>query len=83
MLDGLEATRLLLKQLGHMTQLRRLKSTNVRDVDEKDLCKSVESMQLIEFLVVKTSDEDEVLCVDALPSTPPLLIKTVFPVGKL
>ncbi|KAM1789796.1 hypothetical protein ACFX12_033921 [Malus domestica] len=82
MLDGLEAACVLLKQLGHMTQLWRLKSTNVRDVDEKDLCKSVESMKLVEFSVVKTSDKDEVLCVDALPSTPPLL-KTIFPVGKL
>ncbi|KAM1092513.1 hypothetical protein ACFX19_020085 [Malus domestica] len=37
-LDGMEGGGMLIKQLGHMTQLTRLILTNVRDIDEEDLC---------------------------------------------
>ncbi|KAM1120620.1 disease resistance protein RPM1-like [Malus sylvestris] len=81
-LDGIEAGGELIKQLRHMTQLTRLSVSNVRGVDENDLCKSIESMRLLQFLGVKTSNEDEVLRLDAL-ATPPPLLKTLILTGKL
>ncbi|KAM2555423.1 hypothetical protein TB2_019430 [Malus domestica] len=48
-LDGMEGGGMLIKQLGHMTQLTRLILTNVRDIDEEDLCMSIERMKLLQL----------------------------------
>lgn len=81
-LDSIEVGSELIKQLQHMTQLTTLGLANVKESDEIDLCKTLESMKLIECLTVKTSSEDEVLRMDALLSAPPLL-KTLVLTGKL
>lgn len=81
-LDSIEVGSELIKQLQHMTQLTTLGLANVTEADEIDLCRSIESMTLIECLTVKTSSEDEVLRMDALLSAPPLL-KTLVLTGKL
>ncbi|KAM5562199.1 disease resistance protein RPM1-like [Rosa sericea] len=81
-LDSIEAGSELIKQLQHMTQLTTLGLANVKEADEIGLCKSIESMKLMECLTVKTSSEDEVLRMDALLSAPPLL-KTLVLTGKL
>ncbi|CAN6542932.1 unnamed protein product [Malus baccata var. baccata] len=81
-LDGMEGGGMLIKQLGHMTELTRLILTNVRDIDEEYLCMSIERAKLLQLLLVKTSNEDEVLRLDALPASPPLL-ETLALAGKL
>ncbi|PRQ24617.1 putative P-loop containing nucleoside triphosphate hydrolase, leucine-rich repeat domain, L [Rosa chinensis] len=81
-LDSIEAGSELIKQLQHMTQLTALGLANVKEADEIDLCKSIESMKLMECLTVKTSSVDEVLRMDALLLAPPLL-KTLVLTGKL
>ncbi|KAM1790020.1 hypothetical protein ACFX12_034122 [Malus domestica] len=80
--DAIELGGSLVKQLRQLTQLTRMSLSNVREADEEDLCKSLESMKLIEHIFVHTSNEDEVLRLDALPSAPPLL-KELGLIGKL
>ncbi|XP_008352767.2 disease resistance protein RPM1-like [Malus domestica] len=80
--DAIELEGTLVKQLRQFTQLTRMSITNVRESDEEDLCKTLESMKLIEHFFVHTSNEDEVLRLDALPSAPPLL-KALGLIGKL
>ncbi|TQD95555.1 hypothetical protein C1H46_018848 [Malus baccata] len=80
--DAIELEGMLVKQLRQLTQLTRMSITNVRESDEEDLCKSLESMKLIEHFFVHTSNEDEVLRLDALPSAPPSL-KALGLIGKL
>ncbi|CAN6543630.1 unnamed protein product [Malus baccata var. baccata] len=80
--DAIELEGMLVKQLRQLTQLTRMSITNVRESDEEDLCKSLESVKLIEHFFVHTSNEDEVLRLDALPSAPPSL-KALGLIGKL
>lgn len=47
-LDSIEVRSELIKQLQHMTQLTTLGLANVTEADEIDLCRSIESMTLIE-----------------------------------
>ncbi|KAM5586127.1 disease resistance protein RPM1-like [Rosa sericea] len=81
-LDTVKVEGELIEQLQSMTQLTRLGLANVREADEKDLCKALENMKLIEQLNVMTTDEDEVLRMDALAEGPPML-NTLFLTGKL
>ncbi|BBH08740.1 NB-ARC domain-containing disease resistance protein [Prunus dulcis] len=81
-LDAIELRDGLIKQLGHLTQLTRTSLTNLREADEKDLCKSIQRLRLLEHLFVHTSTEDEVLRLHALPSAPPML-KALGLIGKL
>lgn len=81
-LDAIELRDGLTKQLAHLTQLTRMSITNAREADQEDLCKSIESMKLLEHLFVHTSAEDEVLRLDALPSAPPVL-NALGLIGKL
>ncbi|PRQ24958.1 putative P-loop containing nucleoside triphosphate hydrolase, leucine-rich repeat domain, L [Rosa chinensis] len=60
-LDTVKVEGELIEQLQSMTQLTRLGLANVREADEKDLCKALENVKLIEQLNVMTTDEDEVL----------------------
>ncbi|KAK8516715.1 hypothetical protein V6N11_007488 [Hibiscus sabdariffa] len=70
------------KQLSKMTQLRRLSVANVKETDEKNLCLAISKMVHLEYLLVKSCDEDELLKMDALESTPPRLDKLIL-AGKL
>lgn len=81
-LDSIVVGSELIKQLQRMTRLATLGLANVKEAHEIDLCKSIESMKLIECLTVKTSSEDEVLRMDALLAAPPLL-QTLVLTGKL
>ncbi|OVA15040.1 Disease resistance protein [Macleaya cordata] len=72
----------IIKQLGGMTQLKSIGITNVREVDEIDLCKTIEKLKLLRNLFILVTNEDESLRMDSLFSAPPLL-KTLLMVGKL
>uniref|UniRef100_A0A5B6Z9X8 Putative disease resistance protein RPM1-like n=1 Tax=Davidia involucrata TaxID=16924 RepID=A0A5B6Z9X8_DAVIN len=81
-LNDVEAKAGLMKQLGNMTQLISLGIKEAREVDEKDLCDSIQNMNLLRFCSVHAIDEEEYLRMDALLSTPPHL-KGLALVGKL
>ncbi|KAK3017637.1 hypothetical protein RJ639_003229 [Escallonia herrerae] len=81
-LTGVDATPSLLKRLQNMTQLTSLAITKVRKVDEKDLCTSIQSMNLLENLFVMVTDEQEYLGIHALSTAPPCLKRLIL-VGKL
>ncbi|KAK8516720.1 hypothetical protein V6N11_007492 [Hibiscus sabdariffa] len=81
-LTFVEARADFVKQLGKMTQLRRLEVGNVKQTDEKNLCLAVAKMGHLEYLGVKSCNEDGILKMDALESTPPRL-ERLFLGGKL
>ncbi|XP_021833298.1 disease resistance protein RPM1-like [Prunus avium] len=72
----------IVRLVGNMTQLRRIGITNVKERDEMDLCASIQKMKLLHQLVLKTSDEEEVLRTNTLCSPPPHLRRVIL-VGKL
>ncbi|KAK9001651.1 hypothetical protein V6N11_083430 [Hibiscus sabdariffa] len=65
-----------------MTQLRRLDVGNVKETDEKIFCIAIAKMVHLESLGVTSSNEDELLKMDALGSAPPDLGKLML-AGKL
>ncbi|KAI8028480.1 Disease resistance protein RPM1 [Camellia lanceoleosa] len=74
-LAGIKAQADLIKLIRNMTQLKRIGITQVREVDEEDLCTAIQNMSLIHYLFVMVIDEDEYLRMDALSSTPPHYLK--------
>ncbi|KAK9001663.1 hypothetical protein V6N11_083442 [Hibiscus sabdariffa] len=81
-LTFVEARADFIKQLSKMTQLRRLEVGNVKQTDEKNLCLAVAKMGHLEYLGVKSCNEDGILKMDALESAPPRL-ERLFLGGKL
>ncbi|KAK9001643.1 hypothetical protein V6N11_083422 [Hibiscus sabdariffa] len=81
-LTCVEARGDFIKQLSKKTQLRRLDVGNVKEIDEKNLCLAISKMVHLEYLGVKTCNEDEQLKMDALESAPPDLQKLGL-AGKL
>ncbi|KAI8027987.1 Disease resistance protein RPM1 [Camellia lanceoleosa] len=77
-----EAESNLMKHLRNMTQLKRIGITKLREADEVDLCIAIQKMNLLHYLFVMVSDENECLRMDKLSSAPPYL-KTLILVGKL
>ncbi|KAL7205138.1 hypothetical protein ACSBR2_018125 [Camellia fascicularis] len=77
-----EAESDLMKRLRNMTQLKRIGITKLREADKVDLCIAIQKMNLLHYLFVMVSDENECLRMDKLSSTPPYL-KTLILVGKL
>ncbi|KAK2997161.1 hypothetical protein RJ639_025038 [Escallonia herrerae] len=77
-----EAEPNLIKNLRNMTQLTRIGLTKVRKEYEKELCKSIQSMNLLHYMFLMVSDDEEYLGTDALSSAPPCLKKLIL-VGKL
>ncbi|XP_028052859.1 disease resistance protein RPM1-like isoform X1 [Camellia sinensis] len=77
-----EAESDLMKRLRNMTQLKRIDITKLREADEVDLCIAIQKMNLLHYLCVMMSDENECLRMDKLSSAPPYL-KTLILVGKL
>ncbi|KAL7235050.1 hypothetical protein ACSBR1_018518 [Camellia fascicularis] len=77
-----EAESDLMKRLRNMTQLKRIGITKLRKEDEVDLCIAIQKMNLLHYLFVMVSDENECLRMDKLSSAPHYL-KTLILVGKL
>ncbi|THG11910.1 hypothetical protein TEA_004394 [Camellia sinensis var. sinensis] len=82
-LAGVEAQANLIKLIRNMTQLKRIGITQVREVDEEDLCTAIQNMSLLHYLSVMVTDEDEYLRMDTLSSTTPHYLKVLVLVGKL
>ncbi|KAL7235049.1 hypothetical protein ACSBR1_018517 [Camellia fascicularis] len=49
-LVGIEAKEDLMKRINNMTQLKRIRITKVREVDEEDLCTAIQNMSLLHYL---------------------------------
>ncbi|KAA8528028.1 hypothetical protein F0562_035103 [Nyssa sinensis] len=81
-LDCVEAEAGLMKRIKQLTQLTRIGITKVKEADERDLCISIQNMNLLRYLFVMVTDEQEYLRTDALSSAPPRL-KTLILVGRL
>ncbi|KAA8528029.1 hypothetical protein F0562_035102 [Nyssa sinensis] len=77
-----EAETGLMKRIRQLTQLTRIGITKVKEADERDLCISIQNMNLLRYLFVMVTDEQEYLRTDALSSAPPRL-KTLVLVGRL
>ncbi|KAI8027082.1 Disease resistance protein RPM1 [Camellia lanceoleosa] len=77
-----EAESDLMKRLRNMTQLKRIGITKLREADEVDLCIAIQKMNLLHYLIVMGSDENECLRMDKLSLAPPYL-KELILVGKL
>uniref|UniRef100_A0A2C9U3I2 Uncharacterized protein n=1 Tax=Manihot esculenta TaxID=3983 RepID=A0A2C9U3I2_MANES len=71
----IEAKGDIIRQLGSMTQLRRMGISNLREADEHDLCSSILNLKLIRTLRLCVNNEAEFLRVDALETPPPQLQK--------
>ncbi|CAN0900465.1 Disease resistance protein RPM1 [Linum grandiflorum] len=68
-----EASKDLIKQLGHMTQLVVLGITNVKGKSQMDdLCRSIKKMPCLQQLSIAAGNEDEILEFDELGQSPPL-----------
>ncbi|XVF30620.1 hypothetical protein REPUB_Repub16aG0074200 [Reevesia pubescens] len=63
------------KELRKMTQLKRLGIANVKEANEKDLCRSIGNLSLLRYLLVMSCNEEERLKMDALVSPPSRLEK--------
>ncbi|XP_062008201.1 disease resistance protein RPM1-like isoform X1 [Rosa rugosa] len=81
-LSCVEAEGDTIRQVGCMTQLVRIGITNVKGSDERHLCDSIQKLQLLHYLFLMASDEEEILRTNALCSPPPLL-RVVILVGRL
>ncbi|PRQ50629.1 putative leucine-rich repeat domain, L domain-containing protein [Rosa chinensis] len=71
-----------IRWVGCMTQLVWIGITNVKESDEMHLCDSIQKLQLLHYLFLMASDEEEILQTNALCSSPPLL-RVVILVGRL
>ncbi|KAM3736756.1 hypothetical protein ACB098_09G004400 [Castanea mollissima] len=71
----------LIRQIRSMTQLTSIGIGNVKEVDETDLCISIQNMRLLRVLTIIVADEEETLRMDAL-SDPPELQNLIL-CGKL
>ncbi|KAL7205165.1 hypothetical protein ACSBR2_018152 [Camellia fascicularis] len=83
MLPGVEAQIDLMKRIRNMTQLKRIGITNVREVDEEDLCTGIQNMSLLHYLSVMVIDEPEYVRMDALSLTPHYLKMLILVGGQL
>ncbi|KAB2633222.1 disease resistance protein RPM1-like [Pyrus ussuriensis x Pyrus communis] len=81
-LHSVESEGKIIKVIRNMTQLTSLGITNVKASDEMDLCDSLQKLELLHTLLLKASDEEEFLRVNALRSPPPDL-QNVLLAGKL
>ncbi|BFG35590.1 hypothetical protein CerSpe_218650 [Prunus speciosa] len=63
----------IIRLIGSMTQLTGLAISNVKEIDEEDLCASIQEMKVLSELLLFVADGEEFLRVDALSSPPPYL----------
>ncbi|KAJ0034052.1 hypothetical protein Pint_24661 [Pistacia integerrima] len=67
----------ILKELQRLSQLRKLKITNLRKEDGPRLCSSVEKMRNLMILDVTSTQENEIIDLSSL-SFPPSLLKGLY-----
>ncbi|KAF8402083.1 hypothetical protein HHK36_013035 [Tetracentron sinense] len=72
----------VIRELGRLTQLRRLGILKLRREDGMDLCSSIEKMSNLRSLSVASTNEKEVLDLQYL-SSPPLLLQRLYIWGHL
>ncbi|XP_058112830.1 disease resistance protein RPM1-like [Magnolia sinica] len=78
----IEAESGIIRELGNLTQLRRLGIIKLRVEDGNDLCTSIEKMIHLHSFNVTSMDEEEVLDLHSL-SHPPLPLQCLYLRGRL
>ncbi|XP_057478393.1 disease resistance protein RPM1-like [Actinidia eriantha] len=73
---------LVLREVGKLTQLRRVRILNLRREDGKVLCSSLEKLKNLRSLHVRAIQEDEIIDLESL-STPPQPLRTLHLAGHL
>ncbi|KAF9608943.1 hypothetical protein IFM89_012111 [Coptis chinensis] len=81
-INGIEATDEIVKQLGKLTQLQKIGFVKITEEHGTELCKSIQKLKLLNTLSLMVFDAGETLKMDAMWSPPPLLQKINF-IGKL
>ncbi|XP_028110836.1 disease resistance protein RPM1-like [Camellia sinensis] len=64
---------ILLGEVGKLTQLRKLQIGGLRNEDGRVLCSSLEKLSNLRSLIVRATEEDEIIDLDSLSSPPQLL----------
>uniref|UniRef100_A0A2N9G2E8 NB-ARC domain-containing protein n=1 Tax=Fagus sylvatica TaxID=28930 RepID=A0A2N9G2E8_FAGSY len=72
----------IVEELGKLTELRKLGITELKEEDGKGLYASIEKMQHLSSLYVKSSSRDEYLDLNYVGNFPPM-IKSLFLGGRL
>ncbi|XP_039156132.1 disease resistance protein RPM1 [Eucalyptus grandis] len=72
----------IMRELGELSQLRRLGVRDLKKDDAKELCHSLEKMTNLRSLDVAAKSESEVIDLDFL-SSPPLLLQVLYIEGCL
>ncbi|KAA8521226.1 hypothetical protein F0562_011937 [Nyssa sinensis] len=72
----------IVREVGSLTQLRRLGITKLRKEAGKDLCSSIAKMSNLQSLSITSIEEDEIIDLQSLSSTPQFL-RTLFLKGRL
>ncbi|XP_058112846.1 disease resistance protein RPM1-like [Magnolia sinica] len=78
----IEAESGIIRELGNLTQLRRLCINKLRVEDGNDLCTSIEKMNHLQSFSVTSMDEEEVINLHSL-SHPPLPLQRLYLKGRL
>ncbi|GFZ16604.1 hypothetical protein Acr_25g0010130 [Actinidia rufa] len=73
---------IVLREVGKLTQLRRVRILQLRGEDGKVLCSSLEKLKNLRSLFVRATQVDEIIDLDSLPS-PPQFLRTLYLVGHL
>ncbi|PHT60204.1 hypothetical protein CQW23_02567 [Capsicum baccatum] len=63
----------ILREVGMLSELRRLVILNLRKEDGRILCSSIEKLHRLESLYLKSVEENEILDLSYMSSPPPLL----------
>lgn len=74
-LFDIEANEEIIKQVGHLSHLRRFGICKLRAVDGEEMCNSIRKMEHLRNLSVTSIDEHEFLQLETLSSPPPNLQK--------
>ncbi|KAK2986964.1 hypothetical protein RJ640_004925 [Escallonia rubra] len=63
----------ILRELGRLTQLRKLGLFHVKSADGKHLCISIEKMKNLQTLDIRSTSKEEYLDMESMPHPPPNL----------
>ena len=80
--SAIEANGDLIQQIRSMTQLTGIGISNVKAVDEMELCESIQNMKLLRYLFIMATNAEETLRMDSLSAPPPKL-RLLILAGKL
>lgn len=72
----------MMRELGKLTQLRRLGIVKLRRENGKALCLSIEKMTSLHALSISSEEEDEIIDLQHL-SAPPVLLQRLYLRGRL